>query len=160
MTAIAFLATDACDSAKPVATPTSLTQALDQLRAAGLTRANVERAFGARLAAGDANDAFAFYTAEGIAIGGVKVSLDWREPVAGGGATAGPLLNVRIGDGCPPRGDIERHYGPLEPTGVPRGRSPDETFSFSRDEPWGRLSFGFAERAPDCLALVTFAATR
>jgi hypothetical protein len=125
-----------------------------------LDRATVEGAFGARLNTGDGNDAFAFYAAEAVPLGAVTVSLDLRVPVPGGGATAGPLLNVRVVNGCPPRAGVEARYGPLTPTGMPRGHSRDELFSFSREEPWGRLSFGFAERAPDCLASVTLAHVR
>lgn len=125
-----------------------------------LDRTTVEGAFGARLSAKDGNDAFVFYAADAVPLGAATVSLDLRVPVPGGGATAGPLLNVRVMKGCPPRAAIEGRYGPLAPTGMPRGHSRDELFSFSREEPWGRLSFGFAERAPDCLASVTFAYTR
>ena len=142
-------------------TPHDLDGAIAALRgAARLDRAAVEGTFGTRLNTKDGNSSFAFYAADAVPLGAVTVSLDLRVPVPGGGATAGPLLNLRVVKGCPTRAAVEGRYGPLTPTGMPRGHSREELFSFSREEPWGRLSFGFAERAPDCLAFVTFAHTR
>ncbi|AXV72693.1 hypothetical protein CJO75_00075 [Ralstonia solanacearum] len=51
---------------------------------------------------------------------------------------------------------VRSHYGNLEVTDVPRGRSLEESTTHSTTLPWGRLSFSFKERNPGCLASVTF----
>eukprot|EP01113_Clastostelium_recurvatum_P007325 TRINITY_DN13407_c0_g1_i1.p1 TRINITY_DN13407_c0_g1~~TRINITY_DN13407_c0_g1_i1.p1 ORF type:complete len:171 (-),score=26.88 TRINITY_DN13407_c0_g1_i1:51-563(-) len=147
-----------------------------------ITREDVEKAFHTKLAClpGGANAGpFAFH--EGVVImphlqplgqddnadekkEDLEISLDWREPVHGNGATAGPILNINIATPSHPpslsRAEIQRRHGPLELSEVPRGRSLDEKTSFSRAEPWGRVSFGFTERDPDRLATITLATTK
>ncbi len=49
---------------------------------------------------------------------------------------------------------VRSHYGEVKITDVPRGRSLDEATTHSTVLPWGKLSFGFKERNPDCLAYV------
>ena len=156
----ASLASAACGNPAPMPAPASLADALDTLRRGGrIDRAHVEQAFGARLATtGETDGPFARFAARDVRVDGATVTIDLREPVAGRGATAGALLNLRIGGDCLARAAVEERYGPLAVSDLPRGRSLDETMGMSREEPWGRLTFGFAERAPDCLATVTFAA--
>lgn len=140
--------------------PVSVYAVIDRLRdQPKLDRAAVEQALGTRLAGADGNAAFAFYEAKDIRAGDVTLSADYREPVAGGAATAGPLLNLSIASGCPARAEVEKRYGPLAVTGGPTGRSTAEETKLSRQLPWGRLTFGFAEKAPDCLSSVTLAAS-
>lgn len=57
---------------------------------------------------------------------------------------------------CVPLAEVRQHHGALEITDVPRGRSLDESTSYTATLGWGRLSFGFTERNPDCLAHVAF----
>ncbi len=139
--------------------PGTVFEIIDTLRSQPrLDRHAVERAIGTRLGTADGNASFAFYEAKGVKAGGTTVSVDFREPVAGGAATAGPMLNLSIGEGCPARAEIEKRYGPLTVSGGPTGRSTAEETKLSRQEPWGRLTFGFADRAPSCLSSVTLAA--
>lgn len=56
-----------------------------------------------------------------------------------------------------PAEEVARHYTGLELSGVPRGQSLDEAIGFTAALSWGRLSFGFSERAPQCLVFVAFA---
>lgn len=140
--------------------PVSVYAIIDRLRdQPRLDRAAVEQALGTRLASLDGNAAFAFYEAKGIRAGDATLSADYREPIAGGAATAGPLLNLSIVAGCPARAEVEKHYGPLAVAGGPTGRSTAEETKFSRPLSWGRLTFGFAEKAPNCLSSVTLAAS-
>jgi len=44
----------------------------------------------------------------------------------------------------------------IDPSTYPRGQSWDEKRHYQTNRPWGRLSFGFKERQPDCLASITF----
>jgi hypothetical protein len=57
---------------------------------------------------------------------------------------------------CVPMTEVRQHYAALDLTDVPRGRSLDESTSYTAALGWGRLSFGFAQRNPDCLAHVAF----
>ena len=50
--------------------------------------------------------------------------------------------------------DLRERYNTLDLTETPRGRSLDESTTYSVVKPWGKLSFGFKERKPDCLAQV------
>jgi hypothetical protein len=99
---------------------------------------------------------FETYEATDIKLGDLAMTAELRSPVEGSGATAGALLVLRILKGCPSKADVEARYAPLKIANIPHGRSPDEETNWSRDEPWGHLSFGFAERAPDCLSSITF----
>lgn len=121
-----------------------------------LDRTNVEQVLGRRLTRTDGNQAFTFWGAAGR---GLVAKIDFREPVRGGTATAGPILVLILG-GCVSRREIESRFGPLAITGTPRGRSLDEETALSREESLGRLSFGFAERKPDCLRSLSLSVAR
>lgn len=141
--------------ASPEATA-SLAGLVETLRAMPrLDRAGVERIVGRALTPRDGNPYFALWEASDVTLGSLRVAtVDFREPKPGSGATAGPILVLKIGRGCPTRREVEDRFRPLTLTGVPRGHSLDEETSLSRAEPLGRLSFGFTERHPDCLASV------
>lgn len=66
------------------------------------------------------------------------------------------LLVMDVGGRCITLADVRTRYGALNITDAPRGRSPDETTVHTSYQPWGRLSFGFAESNPDCVAHVVF----
>ncbi|WP_076070849.1 hypothetical protein [Sphingomonas montana] len=131
---------------------------IQRIRGAGhIDRPAVEAITGAALKPTTATNSFQSYAADGILSGTLVLSVELREPKPGSNATAGPLLLLRIVKGCPARKDVVAHYAPLAISQTPRGGSLDEETSWSRKEPWGQLSFGFAERAPDCLSTVVFA---
>ncbi|TRW16741.1 hypothetical protein [Glacieibacterium frigidum] len=133
----------------------SIEDLIDKVRAGPtIERGAIERLLGTRLSEGEGTSAVDIYEASGVALPDGRVDIDLRAAKAG--ATTGGLLNLGISGACLKRGDVERKYGPLTLSGVPRGRSTEEPVSFSRDEPWGRLSFGFAQDNPDCVKTVTF----
>ncbi len=66
------------------------------------------------------------------------------------------FVSIKLVGSCVTRAEVMRRYEGLTLSDHPRGRSPDEETSFSRREAWGELTFGFAERAPDCLRTVVF----
>ncbi|MDR3323275.1 MAG: hypothetical protein LBS89_03630 [Zoogloeaceae bacterium] len=51
---------------------------------------------------------------------------------------------------------VKQTYPVLVITDMPRGRSLEEETNFSTQQSWGRISFGFKERRPDCLSSITF----
>lgn len=66
------------------------------------------------------------------------------------------FLVLELGGTCVPLEEVRGHYGDLQITDTPHGHSLDEKTSYTAYLPWGELSFGFAERNPDCLASVVF----
>lgn len=66
------------------------------------------------------------------------------------------LLILRLAGNCVPRDKVFGRNHKLELSDPPRGRSLGEEANWSMKQPWGTLSFGFAERNPDCLRSVLF----
>lgn len=66
------------------------------------------------------------------------------------------FLMLSVAGSCIPREEVLDRYKGLSITSVPRGRSPDEQTYWSREDAWGWIRFGFAERNPDCLSSVVF----
>ncbi|WP_295982355.1 hypothetical protein [uncultured Variovorax sp.] len=66
------------------------------------------------------------------------------------------FLVVDVQGRCVPLDEVRRHYADLAITDVPRGRSMEEATSYTATLGWGRLSFGFREKNPGCLAFVVF----
>jgi len=67
--------------------------------------------------------------------------------------TQGMVL-LDITGACVALEQVEVHYPDLVPTDVPRGRSLEEKTYWTTYPLWGKLSFGFKERNPNCLASV------
>lgn len=115
----------------------------------------IESALNVVLAKDSENEYFSFYKAQDLALsnGVVIESIDLRikkeQPHPG-------FLVIQLAGACVPRAEVLRRYEGLDITDHPRGRSLDEQTSYSRREVWGKLSFGFAERSPDCLRSVVF----
>lgn len=59
-------------------------------------------------------------------------------------------------DLAPSREEVRARFDDIKITAAPSGRSLDEETEFSRQEVWGTLAFGFAERAPDKLRSIIF----
>ena len=68
------------------------------------------------------------------------------------------LLSLQISGICITKAELKLHYSDLTLTDTPRGRSLEEETSYStrRNDNGVRLSFGFAEKSPDCLRSVVF----
>lgn len=115
----------------------------------------IESALNVVLAKDSENEYFSFYKASDLALsnGSVIESIDLRikkeQPHPG-------FLVIKLAGACVPKSEVMQRYEGLKLTEYPRGRSLDEEASFSRREVWGRISFGFSERARDCLRTVVF----
>lgn len=66
------------------------------------------------------------------------------------------LMVLNLAGSCVRKADVLGRNPDLAITDHPRGRSLDEKTSYSLEKSWGKLSFGFAERSPDCLRSVVF----
>jgi hypothetical protein len=64
------------------------------------------------------------------------------------------FLVLEVDGDCISLSNVRTHFSQLSITGAPRGRSMDEATTHSTQLPWGKLSFGFKERKPECLAYV------
>ena len=124
-----------------------------------LDRNVIEQLFGVRLSL-VSSDYFDRYEAHAVKLNeGVVELIDYREPSSVGGASAGPILVMKIGGNCIKKSDIFSRYMLSEISNVPHGHSLDEETVFLIREPWGGLSFGFSERSPDCLRTVGISVT-
>jgi hypothetical protein len=65
-------------------------------------------------------------------------------------------LTLKIGGACVTKDQLKTHYDQLKITSYPTGVSLEEATMYTQDMPWGRLSFGFKEQNPDCLAVIHF----
>lgn len=115
----------------------------------------IESALNVVLAKDSENEYFSFYKAGDLALsnGVVIESIDLRirkeQPHPG-------FMVLRLTGTCVAKAEVMRRYEGLKLTEYPRGRSLNEQAHFSRRESWGEISFGFAERARDCLRSVVF----
>lgn len=66
------------------------------------------------------------------------------------------FMVLSIGGACVTLEQVRNHYSALTITGSPRGRSLDDVTTHSTELPWGKLTFAFAERKPECLAWIAF----
>ncbi|KQW03099.1 hypothetical protein [Rhizobacter sp. Root1221] len=115
----------------------------------------IESALNVVLARDSENEYFTFYKGTDLALSHDVVieTLDLRikkeQPHPG-------FLVLTLSGACVPKSAVFGRYENLQLTDYPRGRSLDEEASYTRVESWGKLSFGFAERARDCLRTVVF----
>jgi hypothetical protein len=136
----------------------SLWQAIEALtQQIPFTKAKVERVLSTVLTETDntGNDVFQFYESpslglkDGVAITNVDLRIKRRGVHPG-------FMVLEIGGTCVTLKEARVHYSDLVITGSPSGRSLDDATSHSSMQSWGRLSFGFSERNPDCLAYIAF----
>ncbi|NHZ83220.1 hypothetical protein F2P44_28685 [Massilia sp. CCM 8695] len=120
-------------------------------------RAHVERVLGATLRATGrgGNELFYLYESTPVPLAGGVVIANVDLRIAREGSHPGFMV-LDIGGSCVSLADVRRQYGTLRLTGYPRGRSFHETTSHTSQRSWGTLSFGFAERNPDCLSSIAF----
>jgi hypothetical protein len=65
-------------------------------------------------------------------------------------------LALELSGTCLRLDELRERFGELQIIQAPRGHSLEETTVHSAKQPWGILTFGFKEAAPDCLARITF----
>jgi hypothetical protein len=101
------------------------------------------------------NEIFQFFKSDPVLLndGSVILNIDLR--IKRQGSHPGFLV-LELGGTCVPLEEVRGHYGDLQITDTPHGHSLDEKTSYTAYLPWGELSFGFAERNPDCLASIVF----
>lgn len=100
------------------------------------------------------NEFFWFYEGNDIALaGGGVLNVDLR--IKREGEHPGFLV-INLSGTCNKLAEVRSHYDELQITDTPRGHSLDEVTSYTAILSWGKLSFGFKERQPDCLSSVAF----
>ncbi|HEY2020133.1 hypothetical protein [Paraburkholderia sp.] len=67
------------------------------------------------------------------------------------------FLVLQIDGDCIDLDAVRQHYSNLKVTDRPRGISPEEATSYTAVLHWGKLSFSFKERNPNCVSSVAFA---
>jgi len=117
----------------------------------------VERALGGKFSLSSESAGAKVFSGRDVRLSDVQIeSIEYRAPTTGSESN-GPLLIMRISQGCVGRLDVMRRYRSLELADIPHGRSLSEEAVYSKAEPWGSLSFGFPEGSPDCLKTVILA---
>ncbi|WP_431112986.1 hypothetical protein [Variovorax paradoxus] len=100
-----------------------------------------------------ANPLFDFFDGAGLELqGGLIVSrVDLRIKKEDRGVG---LLVLNLDGACIGLDDVRARHESLAITGLPRGGSAEEAMTFTSSQAWGKISFGFKERRPKCLAYV------
>jgi len=121
------------------------------------TKDNIEQLFHTRLedTHNTGNTVYYFYKGGPIDLeNGVSVSnIDLRIKKDGKRPS---FISLNLSGTCISWEEVKLHYKNIKITGLPKGGSLDEEVSYSDFRPWGKLSFGFKERNPACLAGVAF----
>lgn len=126
------------------------------------TRAKVEAVLMTHLVEKDTsgspfpNTAFRFYVAgrtvrlsDGVVISNVDLRIRRRAGHPG-------FLVLNLNGACIGLDEIRAHYEDIKLTFPPRPDSADPSTGYSVFLPWGKLSFGFPVRNPDCLSSLVF----
>jgi hypothetical protein len=121
-----------------------------------IDKATVEAVTGVKLSLLSSDEYTKSYAGHGFALKDTTVgSIDYRE-AARSNPVRGSLLVMDLNASCITKSAVLARYKPLTIIDEPRGRSLNEETAYARSESWGRLSFGFAERARDCLSSIAF----
>jgi len=119
-----------------------------------LTLAIAEKAFGTKLVEAQGTSRLRLYQADNLRYGKLQIShVSYSDPLPN--AQFGPLITLDFSGPCLKRQGVLDQFQGLVVTQAPRGHSIREETVYSRQTAVGRLSFGFAESAPDCLRSVT-----
>ncbi len=118
------------------------------------TRERVGELLKTKLIETSRNDYFAFLEGKPVDLdGGLSLAkIDLRLRVDGKPSSG--FLVLDIDKPCVGRKEIFSKYGDIKLESAPTGRSPDEKHSYLLEDDWGKMSFGFAEKNPDCLATI------
>jgi hypothetical protein len=121
-----------------------------------LTLAHVEKTLVQTLAhdTRHSNEYFKFYKGQSIQFAGeVKVStIDLRLPQQG--AQSPGMLLMYLEGKCITMPQLKQQYENLKITEIPRGKSLEEATTYTANNSWGEIDFGFQMKKPDCLAYV------
>lgn len=144
------------------AQPATIWQAIDHF--AGhlpMTRADVEATLSVELTEVESGSrgTFRFFRGGGAKLqDGLKVSkIDLRMGVSAD--HPGGILILEVTGRCIPVDEVRQKYASLAITHAPSGHSRDQSYYYSRVEPWGRLSFRVEEGSPPCLSEVILDST-
>ncbi|AYM89876.1 hypothetical protein D9980_04365 [Serratia sp. 3ACOL1] len=107
----------------------------------------------------DENDVFISYKNKNFMLDG-KVNIEniGAKVFRKNNKNAPYLLTLQVSGICITLPEVKQHYSDLTITDVPRGRSLEEETSYTtvRYSNNVKLSFGFAEKKPDCLRSIVF----
>lgn len=121
-----------------------------------ISLAHVEKTLGHSLTENteQSNEFFKFYTAEPMQLAGNvaihKIHLRLPRSASNGKGA----LAIYLQGECITLPKVRQQFPVLEITGTPRGDSLEEATTFTTNTAWGRISFGFQEKKPDCVGYV------
>jgi hypothetical protein len=123
-----------------------------------INHTELARVTGLKLTLSSSNGYFSTYDAGKAAVSDseVTVLLNYREPIAGGNAKAGPILVLKLSGDCISLQEVSSRYAELDITGFPSVHSLQSQTYYGRRESWGTFSFGFSQVPTECLRTVVF----
>jgi len=138
-------------------TPLTLWRALDAVTAqAPFTKEKIENILSIHLEeyTNPSNRYWTFYKSPGITLqDGVtltSVNFSFNKDVYNSGS-----VGIDLEGACITLDQVRKNYPLLALASLPRGESLEEARYYSSEFPWGKISFGFKEKRPDCLSHVS-----
>jgi hypothetical protein len=146
-----LLIVSACQEPTATADIASLDEVIAAIRESPpRSRREAEALIGAHLSNGPHTQSTHIYERSGITVRGIPVGyVEFREP---DDRRQSALLSLTVRDVCLDRREIIDRYGRTTLVQLCDSHcSPDSDMVYAQEERWGRLSFGFAGRSPECL---------
>lgn len=136
----------------------SVWQLIEDIQAAPFTLAGVEKILGQTLVeqTQKSNEYFQFFSGQELALAGNSriVKIDLRLPR--GTSNSKGMLAIHLGGECITMQQVSQQFADLAVTGMPRGGSLEEATTYTANTAWGKVSFGFQQKKPDCLRYLVF----
>lgn len=124
--------------------------------AGSISRQRLEQVFQTAFIEAQGTKYLRVFEAQNVRYGTLEFErISYKDPIYG--ANFGPRMTAMLKGKCLQRVAIMSEFKSLAITQTPNGHSMEEETVYSRDYPRGKLSFGFAEAAPDCLRSITIA---
>lgn len=140
----------------------SVWQLIEDMQTAPLSLSGIEEILNQTLVeqTQQSNNYFRFYSGQPVLLAGhSKIwKIDLRLPQPSHDATG--LLVIDIDGECITVEQVNKVFPNLNITSMPRGDSLLEATTFTDVTTWGKISFGFQEKRPDCLGYLVFEPNR
>jgi hypothetical protein len=138
--------------ARPMSRPNTVEAMIERLIATpAATQAAVENSLGLPLTLKNEVSGWRHYEAGGSSP--LIARVDYRLPISAAAQRGGALLIVELAD-CHALGAVRTRFGPLDFGPLPSPHAVDATGYLVRHLGWGRISFGYGARTPECLSSV------
>lgn len=136
----------------------SVWQLIEDMQVASFTLAGVEKILGQTLVeqTQKSNEYVQFFSGQQLALAGNSIiaKIDLRLPRDTSNSKG--MLALDLEGECITVQQVSQQFSDLAVTGIPRGDSLEEATTFTANTAWGKISFGFQQKKPDCLGYLVF----